>query len=200
MSKRVFVVDDPTVAAEVETLLRSRGLNRTSQRNADLPSMNEVAQRGMDVMDDDMIEEVDFPFFKRVGNPRSVSPSPFPWRDGDVTPKSEYRSMGPRVRGIERIPQMKRPSMDEFIKKTFNNAMSKPSRHPFESSCGTFNPEPHPTSRLFVNGACGGFIPADARDLAMGRQLYTHSGCGGFEPVSQRPMGGCVGTTYMSGC
>ena len=221
MSKRVFVVDDPTVAAEVETLLRSRGLNRTSQRNADLPSMNEVAQRGMDVMDDDMIEEADFPFFKRVGNHRSVSSSPFPWRDGDVTPKSEYRSMGPGMRGVERIPQMKRPSMDEFVKKTFNNIMSKPSRRPFESSCGTFNPKPSP-SRLFVNGACGGFIPADARDLAMGRQLYTHSGCGGFEPVSQRPMGGCGGwsapsfggcggwstpsyggcggTTYMSGC
>ena len=219
MSKRVFVVDDPTIAAEVEALLRSRGLSRTSQRDADLPSMGDVSQMKMDEIE----AEPNFPFFKRVGTPRTVSPSPFPWRDGEVTPKSEYRSMGPGMRGIERIPQMKRPSLDEFIQKTFNNVMSKPSRRPFESSCGNFNPEPQRLPRLFVNGGCGGFIPADARDLAMGRQLYTSSGCGGFEPVPQRPIsgcgglstpsyagcggrwsapsyGGCGGTTYMSGC
>ena len=198
MSKRVFVVDDPNVASEVEALLRSRGLTKQNTSNTPQPS-----------------EDDSFPFLRRMGTttskaqPKKVSPSPFPWRDGDeapvvgsspfswrdgvTTPNHEYRSMGPGIRGIERIPQMKRSTMERSIMETLRRAMTQPSRTPYESSCGNFNPEPHPTSRLFVNGGCGGFIPADARDLAMGRQLYTSNGCGGFEPVAQRPIGGCGG-------
>ena len=200
MAKRVFVVDDPTIAAEVENLLRSKGLNRTSQRNVNMPSVEG--------------EDVEFPYYKRPSTSKEVTPSPFGWRDGNTTPNPQYRRMGPGVRGIERIPQMKRPSIDEeHLAHVFNHIMSQPSRQPFESSCGTFNPEPHPTSRLFVSGACGSYVPADARDLAMGRQLYTSNGCGGFDPIPQRPhssggcggwsapsYGGCGGTTYMSGC
>ena len=204
MSKRIFVVDDPTVAAEVETLLRSRGLNRTSQRNGDLPSMDEIMKRGVDVIDDAVNHESDFPFFKRVSSPRSVSPSPFPWRDSSPLP----------------TPKMARPSMNNLVHQ-FERIMRTPSRAPFESSCGTFNPDPHHTSRLYVNGGCGGFVAADANDLAMGRQLYTSNGCGGFEPITPSyggcggmmtsfagcggwqttpSYGGCGGTTYLSGC
>ena len=191
MAKRVFVVDDPTIAAEVENLLRSKGLNRTSQRNVNMPSVEG--------------ENVEFPYYKRPSTPKEVLSSPFGWRDGNTAPNPQYRRMGPGVRGIERIPQMKRPSIDEErLAHVFNRIMSQPSRQPFESSCGTFNPEPHPTSRLFVRGGCGGdFLPADARDLAMGRQLYTSNGCGGFEPIPQHPhsSGGCGGTMYsIGGC
>lgn len=197
MSKRVFVVDDPTVAAEVEALLRSKGLNRTSQRNADLSSMNEASQRGVP-------RNEEFPFYKRMTNATKTNvPSPFSWRDGGM------------------VPHMKRPSIDEHIRKAFGRAMRTSSRAPFESSCGTFNPDPHHTSRLYVNGGCGGFVAADANDLAMGRQLYTSNGCGGFEPITPSyggcggmmtsfagcggrhttpSYGGCGGTTYLSGC
>ena len=223
MSKRIFVVDDPNVASEVEALLRSRGL--TKQNTTDTPQMS---------------EDDSFPFLRRVGattpkaQPKKVSPSPFPWRDGNeapvvgsspfpwrdgvTTPNHEYRSMGPGIRGIQRVPKMKRPSSDDFMEAIRNLGASPakainsledplgflrylahhPSSNPHESSCGTFNPPEARESRLFVNGGCGGFIPADARDLAMGRQLYTSNGCGGWSAPS---YGGCGGTMHsIGGC
>ena len=184
MSKRVFVVDDPNVASEVEALLRSRGLSRTNVENEPnarhsinsrmVPPQGIHGRLNEDLDAVKMVndhlramhqKEQDFPFFKRLGvrNPRrmeaSVSPSPFGWRDGAMAPR----------------------------------------KLPYEMSCGTFTP-PTPPSRLFVGGACGGYEVADARDLMMGRQLYRSNGCGGFEPISY-PSGGCGGTTHdIGGC
>lgn len=180
MSKRVFVVDDPNVASEVEALLRSRGL---SQMNKKLPSMNEVAN-ARPVSSRGFVNEGEFPFFKRVAKEmprvqpqREVNPSPFSWRDG------ASRTMGVIMNDIVREMQNPRPQV----------------KRPYEMSCGTFTP-PTPPSRLFVGGACGGYEVADAHDVMMGRQLYRSNGCGGFEPISY-PSGGCGGTTHdIGGC
>ena len=91
MSKKVFVVDDPNVAAEVEALLRSRGLSKQpSTQVSNRPPMG----RPINATEDDS-----FPFLRRV-LPNLVkrevaAPSPFPWRDGEAQP----------------TPKMVRPSM-----------------------------------------------------------------------------------------
>lgn len=217
MSKKVFVVDDPNVAAEVEALLRSRGLSKQpSTTVSSRPSMGEP----INAMEDS------FPFLRRVSpNPvkREVAaPSPFPWRDGVQREMTTSSPFPWRDGEIQPTPKMVRPSMDNLLHQ-FKRIMRTPSRTPYTMDCGNFTP-PTPSARLFVNSGCGGFVAADAHDLAMGRQLYSSNGCGGFEPItpsyggcggmmtsypgcggryttpSYGGCGGSVGTTYLSGC
>lgn len=173
MSKRVFVVDDPNVASEVETLLRSRGLCKTDRSQ---PSMNEIGD-SRPTMRRGIVNDGDFPFFKRISQEpkpvvREVNPLPFSWRDG----------------------------VNQVAKNIVRGIMS-PIKRPYEMSCGTFTP-PTPSARLFVNGGCGGFQAADAHDLMSGRQLYRSNGCGGFEPITQSyaGCGGRISTPSFGGC
>lgn len=214
MSKKVFVVDDPNVAREVEALLRSRGLSKQpSTQVSNRPPMG----RPINATEDDS-----FPFLRRIQKPTPSTsswrdgdttmrpmPSPFPWRDGDTTVRST-----PKRRDDLGISQ---ELLDDLL-----HSLEHPSpyKRPYEMSCGTFTP-PTPSARLFVNSGCGGFVAADAHDLAMGRQLYSSNGCGGFEPITPSyggcggmmtsypgcggryttpSYGGCGGTTYLSGC